>query len=392
MIKIKYLKFNYIVLSLLIFVLLAINIPNKDELIINEIKISYEDKVDLTNNQIEKINNKNKHILSSDEMFMIGYINLFVYNNKSLAYEYFEQVIENKNKAKSDFARAYSYKFLAEKYIEDGNEAKAIEYTKNALYSINPKNHGEYRNLINDIIRPIMEFKESRSMIIDFLEYILLENYNHPDIQAEFYAHRTLSEFYLLTGSYYQSAENNIKTIEIGSELGKEYFIGKSLVNLAKINYIQGDSNKALKLIEEVNSIKAEDLEWNDKLNTYKLLIVSEIEKSLGNIDKALEYVNEMNNYKDNLTYEDRLDINIVQNIMLSNIYIEKNELELAKEYLDESYYMLDIDKVAYWQDKDIYYYTTYGRLSEKMGDYSDAKQHYEKAKNLSIERKNLEG
>ncbi|MGL5312227.1 MAG: tetratricopeptide repeat protein, partial [Peptostreptococcaceae bacterium] len=326
-------------------------IPSKGELIINEIKQSYEGKVDLTPQQIEDIKRTtyNKKYLNGEDNFMLGYINLFAENNSELAYKYFEEVIKKESTTKEEFAIVYSYKFLAQKYIEEGNINKGIIYTKKALYSINPKEHGEYRNLINDILRPVLELREGRDLAIDFLEYILIENYKHQDKQAELYAYRTLEEIYMSKGNYTQSAQMSIKAIKLAEELGKEFFRGKSLINLARVHYKADGHEAALEILKRVKDIKAEDAEWNDKLNNLRLLVLYQINLSLEQYDDALYIANEFDNYKSNLTDEDRSDIEIIQNILMAHIYVTKGNLDSAKVYLDKASEIMKVDEVVYW-------------------------------------------
>lgn len=399
---IKELKNKYTLVSLIllsiIFIFFIFSIDSFDDrLIINEIKASYQAKTSLNQQQIEKIESitKNKKYLSSEKNFMLGYLNLFVNEDKELAYKYFEKVIE-KEKEKTtidfvtvDFVKVYSYKFLAQKYLEENNIDKALKYTEKSLYSINPKNHGEYRNLINDIVRPVLDLKEGRYVMVKFLEYVLVQNYKHPDIQAEFYAYRTLQEFYLLQGNYYASTYSSSNAIKLAEQLNKQYFKGISLINLAKIYSKLEYYEKSINLLNQVKSIEAEDADWDDKLNLHRLRALYEVMINKKDYDSALKYINEFDNYKSNLEDEVRQDIDIVQNISIANILVKNNDLTSAQMYLDKAMEIMKIDKVVYWTDKDVFYYIVSGALNQKKGNYNLAIDEYKLANKLAIERSN---
>lgn len=369
-------------------------IPSKTQILVNQIKESYMQQVDLTCDQIQKLKliEQNTEVLTPDERFIVGYLNLFIEDNAQKAYEYFESAIEDSEQIQVDFAKVYSYKFLAQKYIEMNDLDKGIQYTEAALYSIPTRKHGAYRNLINDIIRPVLDLKEGRGIVIDFLEYILAENYKHPNKEAELYAYRTLDQLYLLQGNYPRSIEMSINAIHLAEQLNKEYFRGKAALNLARINYKLGNHEEALELIHSVESIQTEDEEWNDKLNIYRLLMLSQIEMKKENYNQALGYIIEFDKYKQHLTDEDRQDIEIVQNINKAHIYTIKNKVNIAHLYLEKAEKIIEKDKVVYWPDKDIYYYLIYGGLNEQKENYDIAISSYEEVKILAIERNSIDG
>ncbi|MGL5345876.1 MAG: EAL domain-containing protein [Peptostreptococcaceae bacterium] len=381
-----------LILGIIVFGV-SVFISNKEKIIINKIENTYLEDKNLSQKQIKIIESTilNKKHLFPDEKFILGYYYLFEKNNPELAYNYFEQVVKNISSVKSNFAKVYSYKFLSDKYLEEGDIERGIEFTKQACHSMSTKLYSKNLNIINDIFRPILDVKEGRELIINFLEGILLENEKMGNYEISLYAYRTLEQFYTLKGDLVSAIDASVNTISLSTKLNKDYFKGKSIVHLSRILFELGEYSEALKLLNEVKNIQPNDLEWNDKLNIYRLISLAQLEIENKNYNKVLDYVNELDKYKYNISKEDWQDTKILQYIIKAQIYIKQNKISLATESLEQAKVLIEIDKVVYFPDKDIYYYNILAQLNEKNGNYEMAIEEYKKGKQLAIERNNID-
>lgn len=394
MIKIKKkVKYFLIILLVLItfFMLYYFNcrrIPN----VISRIEYSYlegKDTNDYVISDAEKIvaNEKEKN---SNDYFILGYYNLKISENKELAKEYFEKTIANKSKKTSKFAVLYSYFYLCENYLENGDVNKAIQYYKEGFKSLSPDDYNKYQKMIWDTSRGLLDTKDGTYEVLSI--YNTMNEYNYKlNNKNKLYVYERLATVNTILNNYASAMEDNLNAIDYAIKTNNNESRYKAIIDIGILAKKMGQYDEALKTLNDIKDIDVKNNTVKSELNIYKLISMSEIEAILGNYDKALLYIDEINKYKDDINKNKYDDVKILENIIKAECLSGEGNFSEASSLLDIAKENIAKDKFSYISDKDIIYYDALANLYFKEKNYNEAIKAYEKLMDVSKERYNLE-
>ncbi|MDZ4993796.1 EAL domain-containing protein [Clostridium perfringens] len=388
--KVKY--FLIILLVLITFFMLYYFNCRRISNVISRIEYLYlegKDTNDYVISEAEKIvtNEKEKN---SNDYFILGYYNLKISENKELAKEYFEKTIENKNKKTSKFAVLYSYFYLCENSLENGDVNKAIQYYKEGFESLNPDDYNKYKKMIWDTSRGLIDTKDGTYEVLNI--YNKMNEYSYKlNNKNKLYVYERLATIDTILNKYASAMEDNLNVIDYAIKTENKESRYKAIINLGILAKEMGQYNEALKTLNYINNIDINNKSVKSELIIYKLINMSEIEAILGNYDKSLSYISEIDKYKDDINERKYDYVKILEDIIKAKCLSGKGNFSEASNLLDTAKENISKDKVSFLSDKEIIYYYVLADLYFKEKNYNEAIKAYEKLMDLSKEECNLE-
>ncbi|MGL5651095.1 MAG: hypothetical protein ACRDDE_05040 [Paraclostridium sp.] len=260
--EIKKLNKNIIISSLVFIIIFGsyylIKKENND--IIDDIAYSYEndkeiDKEKLKNQKIEIFSKSHK---DSNDYFILGYYNINFYKNNKEVKQYFEKVVENQDEHTNDFAKLYSYYYLAKDARENGETNKALNYVEDGFNSISPKSYSEYKKIIWNTHSKLLDLEKGRAIALkDFRK--IKENEYLIDDESKLYFYKKMSTVSLALYGYNYDIESNLEAIELAEKMDKKEELYKLIIDLGVSAKQVGEYESAINIIKYTDKINIED-------------------------------------------------------------------------------------------------------------------------------------
>lgn len=392
--EIKNLNKN-ILISLLVFILIfgsyyLIKKENHD--IIEAIAYSYENNkaIDKDNLKKEKVEIFSKAHKDSNDYFVLGYYNENLEKNNKEVKQYFKKVIENQNKYTNEFAKLYSYYYLSKDAIENREVNKALDYAKEGFNSIGPESYSKYKDIIWNIHSGLMDLENGRELAIKDYRKIE-ENENLLDDESKLYLYQKLSTVSLALYGYNYDIETNLKAIELAKKLDKKQELYRLVIDLGVSAKQIGEYESAIKIIKYTDKLHIDDKYANSILNCYKLIQLAQVESRLGNYEKSLSYVNEIDNYSYSIRPDELNDIQVLQLSIKSEYYAEIGDFKSAHDCLKKAASMIDDNSSEIYANKEMYYYKALANAYKKEHKYQDSIEVYNKGLSLANKENRIE-
>ncbi|GAA0090339.1 hypothetical protein UT300009_03650 [Paraclostridium bifermentans] len=324
----------------------------------------------------------------SNDYFVLGYYNLNLDKNNKEAKQDFKKVVKNQNKYTDDFAKLYSYYYLSKDAIENKEENKALDYTKEGFNSISADSYSKYKKIIWNIHSKLLDLENGRELSIKDYRKIE-ENENLLDDESKLYLYQKLSTLSLSLYGYNYDIETNLKAIELAKKLDKEEELYRLIIHLGVSAKQIGEYESAINIIKYTDKLQIDDKYENSILNCYKLIQLAQIESRLGNYEKSLSYVNEIDKYSYSIKQDALNDIQVLQLSIKSEYYAETGDFKSAHDYLNKAESMIDDNSLDIYANKEMYYYKALANTYKKEKRYQDAIDVYNKGLNLA-NKKNI--
>ncbi|CEK37476.1 EAL domain protein [[Clostridium] sordellii] len=384
--------FTYIVVILLITVSIIFLVKSRTgNFLIIEIQRSYENQEDLSENFKENYKSKLNHINNiSNKEFVLGYTDLNIYNNYEKAKTHFKEVLNKRDRYTSKFALLYSYGFMSELNMKNGNIKKAIENVRNGFELLTPKDYTNYKVTLWNIFRPVLTTKEGRELALNSYNKIK-EHENLLNKESKLYLYKRLSNLNILTYRYVYAIENNLELVVLASDMNRYTDVNRATIDLGVLARQLGEYDTASKIISYCDNKKIKNVEERADLEIYKYINLAEIEIILKNYTKANEYINNIDKYEKYVIPEKLDDIRALKYIIKSRIYTENNNLKESRKWVDKAKGILDEDKVVFYIDKNTEYYIALGELEFKEHNLSKAEDSFKRALKLAEDNQNGE-
>jgi len=179
-------------------------------------------------------------------------------------------------------------------------------------------------------------------------------------------------------GEYLKAYEQAISAKQDAIKQKDSFNLARAISNIASTHLVLGNTEKALVLYLESLKISRENTDIVGEEST--LNNIATIYKRLGEFDESLKYLNQLPiiNGIERPSYQ-----KMVAYHALLDVYIEKNQLSLARETAD---LLADLFIGSDEHFGKFYFYTTYVRLLFKEGSYVLADQIIDEAERISIE------
>lgn len=394
MIEIKKICKYFFIISLVLITVFMLNYFNYRRIsnVINRIEYLYLDGKDINDYVIKEANKivKNKREKNSNDYFILGYYNLNFSGNKKLAKEYFEKTIENKNNKTSKFAILYSSNYLCEGYLKNKEFEKAIQCYKDSFESLRPTDYNKYQKILWSISKKFLNINSGLNEVLNV--YNTINEYSYKlNNKNKLYLYERLTIVNTILNKYASAMEYNLKVIDYAVKTKNNQSRYKAAIELGVLAKRIGQYDEALKILNDINYIDVNNEEIKAELNIYKLINQSDIEASLGNYDKSLNYLNEINKYKNYINKDKYKHVKSLENIIRAICLSGKGDYQGAINILAESKQDIEENKISFFYDKDIMYYDALADIYFNKGEYDLAIESYEKLLDLSKERNDLE-
>ncbi|GAA0105149.1 hypothetical protein UT300013_17730 [Paraclostridium sordellii] len=359
--------------------------------LIIEIQRSYENQEDLSENFKENYKSKLSYINDiSNKEFILGYTDLNIYNNYEEAKTHFKEVLNKRDRYTSKFALLYSYGFMSELNMKNGNIKKAIENARDGFELLTPKDYTNYKVTLWNIFRPVLTTKEGRELALNSYNKIK-EHENLLNKESKLYLYKRLSNLNILTYRYVYAIENNLELVVLASDMNRHADVNRATIDLGVLARQLGEYETASKIISYCDNQKIKNIEERADLEIYKYINLAEIEIILKDYTKANEYINNINKYEKYVIPEKLDDIRALKYIIKSRIYTENNNLKESRKWIDKAKGILDEDKVVFYIDKNTEYNIALGELEFKEHNLSKAEDSFKRALKLAEDTQNGE-
>lgn len=384
--------FTYIVVILLITVSINFLVKSRTgNFLIIEIQRSYENQEDLSENFKGNYKSKLSHINNvSNKEFILGYTDLNIYNNYEEAKTHFKEVLNKRDRYTSKFALLYSYGFMSELNMKNGNIKKAIENARDGFELLTPKDYTNYKVTLWNVFRPVLTTKEGRELALNSYNKIK-KHENLLNKESKLYLYKRLSNLNILAYRYVYAIENNLELVVLASDMNRYADVNRATIDLGVLARQLGEYETASKIISYCDNQKIKNVEERADLETYKYINLAEIEIILKNYIKANEYINNIDKYEKYVIPEKLDDIRALKYIIKSRIYTENNNLKESRKWINKAKGILDKDKVVFYIDKNTEYYIALGELEFKEHKLSKAEESFKRALKLAEDTQNGE-
>lgn len=384
--------FTYIVVILLITVSINFLVKSRTgNFLIIEIQRSYENQEDLSENFKGNYKSKLSHINNvSNKEFILGYTDLNIYNNYEEAKTHFKEVLNKRDRYTSKFALLYSYGFMSELNMKNGNIKKAIENARDGFELLTPKDYTNYKVTLWNVFRPVLTTKEGRELALNSYNKIK-KHENLLNKESKLYLYKRLSNLNILAYRYVYAIENNLELVVLASDMNRYADVNRATIDLGVLARQLGEYETASKIISYCDNQKIKNVEERADLEIYKYINLAEIEIILKNYTKANEYINNIDKYEKYVIPEKLDDIRALKYIIKSRIYTENNNLKESRKWINKAKGILDKDKVVFYIDKNTEYYIALGELEFKEHNLSKAEESFKRALKLAEDTQNGE-
>ncbi|MDU1453559.1 MAG: EAL domain-containing protein [Paeniclostridium sordellii] len=359
--------------------------------LIIEIQRSYENQEDLSENFKGNYKSKLSHINNvSNKEFILGYTDLNIYNNYEEAKTHFKEVLNKRDRYTSKFALLYSYGFMSELNMKNGNIKKAIENARDGFELLTPKDYTNYKVTLWNVFRPVLTTKEGRELALNSYNKIK-KHENLLNKESKLYLYKRLSNLNILAYRYVYAIENNLELVVLASDMNRYADVNRATIDLGVLARQLGEYETASKIISYCDNQKIKNVEERADLETYKYINLAEIEIILKNYIKANEYINNIDKYEKYVIPEKLDDIRALKYIIKSRIYTENNNLKESRKWINKAKGILDKDKVVFYIDKNTEYYIALGELEFKEHNLSKSEESFKRALKLAEDTQNGE-
>lgn len=288
-----------------------------------------------------------------------------------------------------DLVKVYISKLLTEIYIDSKEYHKAINVVNECLSYIDEKSYKKNHKEIWTLIKLIVEIPDGREEAISILNNVLDNHINLTD-KVKLNITRKLKGLYLTSDNYAKASESIIKTIYLARELEEDYIKAESLVEMGVLFNRLGEEHYAIEIINRALKEKLNNINDEVFIKIYGYLNLAETYLKIGNYEKAKEYSVEIEKYNIYFKEDDFNDIYILKNIIDAEIYINEENMDKAKDCLEEATNLLKTNESTLFMDENSTYYIASAKLNYANGDYNRAIEILELAFKDAIEKKDI--
>ena len=372
----KYLIVIFIILSFIISkdIFLKSNTDASYTEIIKKFKKDYESTEKISSESLYEYKEfLDENGTKSDKFIIDTYIK---YADSIISQEEEENIKTNIYESKYLNSKILGGKLLYKYYLENN---KATEAKELIIDIFNQIKRSQFKNNEDEIVyflEMISSEANDKSISIEILEDLQDNEYVTDRIKLKIYDE--LRYLYLYINNYALASEVSVKSIIIANQQNLNEETSEGLIELAQLFKRLGGIETGIELIKKSLSIEIEDEFKDADIKTYGLLTLGELYLTNGDYKNAKLISDKISNYKDSMPIETYRDIEILKANMDARIAIMEGDLKLAKEYLNNSKYLQEIDKEDYYVGKDISYSLALGQFYEESNQYEDAIKLYE--------------
>lgn len=261
---------------------------------------------------------------------------------------------------------------------------------KEGFNSISTDSYSKYKKIIWNMHSDLLDLENGRELAIK--DYRKIEkNENLLDDESKLYLYQKLSTVSLALYGYNYDIETNLKAIELAKKLDKKQELYRLIIDLGVSAKQIGEYESAIKIIKYTDKLHIDDKYANSILNCYKLIQLAQVESRLGNYEKSLSYVNEIDKYSYSIRPDELNDIQVLQLSIKSEYYAEIGDFKSAHNCLKKAAAMLDDNSSEIYANKEMYYYKALANAYKKEHKYQDSIEVYNKGLSLANKENRIE-
>lgn len=352
--------------------------------IIKQFKEDYESTEKISSEYLYKYKEfLDKNGWKSDRFIIDTYVK---YVDSIISKEEEENVKSNIYKSKYLNSKILGGQLLYKYYLENNKAAEAEELIINIFNQIKRKQFDNNADEIIYFLQMIASEADDKSISIEILENLLDNNDTTDRIKLKIYDE--LRYLYIYINNYTLASEVSIKSIIISNQQNMKEEISEGLIELAGLFKRLGGIESGIELIKKSLSIEIEDEFKNADLRTYSLLTLGELYLANDDYKNAKLVSEQIPIYKDSMPIDTYRDVEILKSNMDARIAIMEDDLKLAKEHLNHSKYLQEIDEENYYVGKELSYSLALGKFYEKSHKYEDVINLYEPMLNENKDNK----
>lgn len=276
------------------------------------------------------------------------------------------------NEKTNSFAKVYSYYYLSKDAKNNKNIDKAIDYAQDSFESLDKNQYGKYQNIIWETFENLIDTEKGKELALK--SYNKIKDYEYLlNQESKLYFYKKLAKLNKISSKYVYSMENNLSVVDLAENLGNDEELYKAIIEMALVAKQTGQYKLALEIMDFNKNIKIKNKKSEVDLIFYKFINLAEIESILENNEKAINYLNKIEDYEKYIDENKLDDLKTVEKIVEAEYYIEKENFKLANKYLKEAKYLIDNDDENFYKNKKFMYYTSLAKLYTKEKRYNEA-------------------
>lgn len=261
---------------------------------------------------------------------------------------------------------------------------------KEGFNSISTDSYSKYKKIIWNMHSDLLDLENGRELVIK--DYRKIEENEHLlDDESKLYLYQKLSTVSLALYGYNYDIETNLKAIELAKKLDKKQELYRLIIDLGVSAKQIGEYESAIKIIKYTDKLHIDDKYANSILNCYKLIQLAQVESRLGNYEKSLSYVNEIDKYSYSIRPDELNDIQVLQLSIKSEYYAEIGDFKSAHDCLKKAAAMIDDNSSEIYANKEMYYYKALANAYKKEHKYQDSIEVYNKGLSLANKENRIE-
>ncbi|RDY23810.1 GTP cyclohydrolase IIa [Romboutsia maritimum] len=337
----------------------------------------------LSNKYIQNIQNKIiKQKDSFQKYFILGYFRYYKDDLKN-AKTYFEKAMNYIEDEKNLKVICYNSKFLMKYWAFERNYEKANEVFKKTCNYIPKKQYVFLYEPMMDMARYLSVASRKSEIGMKALDDIVKNIANLTD-GINLCKYNSYYQIYRVDKSYAREVNYLLKAIKLSESLDDEFLLSRLICDLGAVYYELRDYKNAEEAMQRAFNIMKKYESKNIFLKNYILMNLVELYMDLEKYDKALEkgqqikYVQKLNKMITSQDLKNMIDI------IKSNIYIQKKQLNSAEKLLYSVKEKI-VDKKKINMLYTYYYYNlALGNLNLARGENKQAIIYYKQAEEIS--------
>ncbi|MGN0145271.1 MAG: diguanylate cyclase [Clostridium sp.] len=318
------------------------------------------------------LENNNK---KSELYFLEAYKNLYE-DNYAEAENNLLMSLKSTKKSTSTLSTIYSSRLLAQIYMSRKDFSKSAELVKYSLKSFNTLDINMYYKEILDFTNIVNNNEYGRDKIISWGKEILSVHHKLSK-EAKIHINFKLKDLYIENGNYAEASEHIISAYYRAVELKDNYYIAKSIMDLASIFRELGDFEKSIELINKAlnisieNKIERKYIELQGNVNL--AVIYTESRK----YNEAQAYLDNINSSKEYITDKENKRLEMVRSIIYAEIEFDRNNIEEGKKRLDYVYELMRSCNCYLAEYVYLDYYISYAKYLKLSGKNDESIELY---------------
>ena len=307
-----------------------------------------------------------------------------------MAIENFKLAAKSMTDTDDSFLKIYTYIFWNYALEEMGETEDLIQNSKMALtYMAQDKAYKNdmflHREIAAFLFNNAAHIGESTELLTDYLN-----NTRGLSNKVKVQLNGNIGQLYSLNERYSEALMHyfdGIYIIDTTSDIPDDnYYKCKFLTCIGDINFMLEEYENAISYYKDAIKVTLDDKNREASDKSLSVINGAHAYIKLGQYEKAIVWLQQLDEWIPNLEAYARDDIEILKNDILAKAEIHNEQFEKAEEYLENAAALLENDDEEFSSKKDVYVNLTYAELYMAQTRYEEALSLYEQLLSQSAE------